>query len=344
MRAAERDFLRRLLITAAIVALAILAWQLVDILLLVLGAILLALVLLSIADPLHRWLHVPRKLGLGLAVLLLLAVIGLSAWLFGAEIRAQTSQLLDEVPEAWRTIERRLGETAVGNQVEGMLAEAGSQSSSLLAGAGRILASMGGAVAAIVLVFAGGIYIAADPEMYRRGLLKLFPASQRERIGTALDDSGRALRRWLLGQLLSMVVIGILTGIGLALIGLPSAFALGLLAGLAAFVPVIGALAAGIPALLTATAQGGAVVLLTLGVYVLVQQVEENVVMPLVHRRALALPPALLLFSILAFGMMFGLLGVLLAAPLTVLVFVLVKRLYVREALDTPTPIPGEKN
>lgn len=343
MRAAERSFLRRLLITVAIVALVILAWQLVEIFLLVLGAVLLAIVLLSIADPLHRWLHVPPKLGLGLAVLLLLAVTGLSSWLFGAEISAQTTQLLDAVPEAWRTIERRLGETTIGGRVDGMLAEAGSKSTSLIVGASRVLASIGGAVAAILLVFAGGIYIAADPELYRRGLLKLFPSSQRELVETAIDDSGRALRRWLLGQLVSMVVTGVLTGIGLALVGLPSAFALGLLAGLAAFVPVIGAIAAGIPALLAATLEGGTAVLLTLGVLVLVQQVEGNVVMPLVQRRALALPPALLLFSILAFGMMFGLLGVLLAAPLTVLVFVLVKRLYVREALDTDTPIPGEK-
>jgi predicted PurR-regulated permease PerM len=343
MRAGERDFLRRLLTTAAIIALVVLAWQLADILLLVLGAVLLAIVFRSIAAPLCRWLHVPAQVGLALAVLIMLSVIGLGAWLFGAEIRAQTSHLLDAVPDAWRAIERRIAETTIGDQVEGMLAEAGAQSSVILAGAGRILVSLGSAVAAFVLVFAGGIYIAADPELYRRGLLKLFPASQRERVGTAIEDSGRALRRWLLGQLLSMVVIGVLTGIGLALVGLPSALALGLLAGLAAFVPVIGAIAAGIPALLTATAQGGTVVLLTLGVYLLVQQVEENIVMPLVQRRAVALPPALLLFAILAFGVLFGIPGMLLAAPLTVVVFVLVKRLYVREALDTDTPIPGER-
>lgn len=343
MRSGERDFLRRFLIAVALVALVYVAWSLVHILLLVLGAVLLAIILKAIADPLCRLLHIPAPAGLVIAVLGVLGTIALAGWLFGAEIGAQTRQLVQTVPEAWRNFEETWERTVLGNRIQEWLAQASPEGSSVLAGAGRFLVSFGNAVTGIIIVFAGGIYMAADPDVYRRGLLKLFPASQRERMEQAFDDVAYALRRWLLGQLISMAVIGVLTGIGLAIIGLPSALALGLLAGVAAFVPVVGAVLAAIPALLTATTVSGTAVLLTLVVYVGVQQLEENVVMPLVQRRVVALPPALLLFAILAAALLFGALGVLLAAPLTVVIFVLVKRLYVSEALHTETDLPGEE-
>ena len=141
----------------------------------------------------------------------------------------------------------------------------------------------------------------------------------------------------------SLAGFRLLTGLGLAWVGLPSALALGLLAGLLAFVPLVGPIVSAIPALLLALADGAATVGWTLAVFVGVQQIEGNVVMPFVQRRMVDLPPALLLFAIVAAGTLLGPLGALLAAPLTVVVFVLVKRLYVREALDTPTPLPGEE-
>ena len=193
------------------------------------------------------------------------------------------------------------------------------------------------------LYAARAIYLAADPGLYQAGLLKLVPGPRRDLARVALGETARALRLWLLGQLVSMSVIGVLTGLGLAWVGLPSALALGLLAGLLAFVPLVGPIVSAIPALLLALADGAATVGWTLAVFVGVQQIEGNVVMPFVQRRMVDLPPALLLFAIVAAGTLLGPLGALLAAPLTVVVFVLVKRLYVREALDTPTPLPGEE-
>ncbi|MFQ3595886.1 MAG: AI-2E family transporter, partial [Sphingomonadaceae bacterium] len=132
-----------------------------------------------------------------------------------------------------------------------------------------------------------------------------------------------------------------LTGLGLWLIGVPSALTLGLLAGLLEFVPFVGPIVAAIPALLLAGAQGTETFLWTLGLYLLIQQAEGNIIQPLVQRAAVKIPPVLLLFAILVAAPLFGPVGILLAAPLAVLVFTLVKHLYVREALDTPAEPRG---
>ena len=122
----------------------------------------------------------------------------------------------------------------------------------------------------------------------------------------------------------------------------PAALALALLAGLAQFVPLIGPIVAAIPALLIALAEGWQIALWTLLLYVAIQQVESNLITPLVQRQAVALPPAITLFAVVAFGVLFGPLGILFATPLAVVAFVAVKELWVRDTLGEPTEVPGE--
>ena len=141
-----------------------------------------------------------------------------------------------------------------------------------------------------------------------------------------------------------MVAVGFLTWLGLALIGVPSALTLALLAGLLEFVPYVGPIVSAVPAVLLAFAASPEMAFWTALLFFGVQQFEGYVLEPLVQQHAVDLPPALLLFALVAGGLVFGLIGVLFAEPLTVMLFVMVKRLYVREALQTPTPIPGEKD
>jgi predicted PurR-regulated permease PerM len=173
--------------------------------------------------------------------------------------------------------------------------------------------------------------------------MKLVPAGKRSLIGEAMMDSERALRLWLKGQLIAMIIVGVLTGVGLWLLGVPSAMVLGLLAGLLEFIPFAGPIISAIPAILIALAAGPDLALWVALLYVAVQQLEGALVQPLVQQYAVELPGVVLLFALIAFGTVFGAIGVILAAPLAVVTYVLVKRLYVQEALDTPTPIPGEK-
>jgi predicted PurR-regulated permease PerM len=194
----------------------------------------------------------------------------------------------------------------------------------------------------LILILVGGIFFAAQPLQYRDGFLKLLPPYWRPPVGEALDDSGRALRLWLRGQLISILLVGSLTWLGLALAGVPAAFALGTIAGCLEVVPYVGPIVSAIPGLLLAVAVAPETALWAMIVYVGVQQVEGNVIQPLVQNKVVMLPPAVTLFGMVAAGLLFGLLGVLFAAPGAVVAYVLLKRLYVREILHTPTSVPGE--
>ena len=131
-----------------------------------------------------------------------------------------------------------------------------------------------------------------------------------------------------------MAFVGILTGIGLWLVGVPYALALGLLAGLLEFVPYLGPILSAIPILLVAIGAEPNVVLWALAVVVGVQQVENNVLQPLVERRAVEIPPALLMVALFAMGQLFGVPGLLVAAPLTAVLIIVVRRVYVERILE----------
>jgi predicted PurR-regulated permease PerM len=139
-----------------------------------------------------------------------------------------------------------------------------------------------------------------------------------------------------------MMLVFVLTGLGLWAIGVPAALALALLAALAEFVPLVGPVVSAIPALLIALSDSWQTALGTLLLYVAIQQIESNLIMPLVQRRVVSIPPAVTLFAVVAFGLLFGSLGVLFATPLAVVVFVAVKKLWVRETLGEPADLPGQ--
>ena len=200
-----------------------------------------------------------------------------------------------------------------------------------------------GAAAALVVVIVAGIYIAVSPEVYRDGLIMLFPKPMQAQIAETLDDAGEALRLWLGGQLLAMIIVGILIGVGLALVGVPSALALGLIAGVTEFIPIVGPVIGAVPALLLASTEGWHTVAWTLAVFVVVQQIESNLIMPLVAGRAVAVPPAVGLFAVVAIGVLFGPLGLLLGYPLAVVTDVAVRKLYVRATLGEKVEVAGER-
>jgi predicted PurR-regulated permease PerM len=209
---------------------------------------------------------------------------------------------------------------------------------------GKYAFAVGGAITNLVLVVIAGVFLASEPRLYRRGFLKLFPEDRHEAMAHAFDNTARALHLWLLGQLASMLIIGAFTWLGLWLVGVPSALMLGVIAGLAEFVPLLGPIFSAVPGLLLALLISPETALWALVVYVGIQQIESNLITPLVERRAVSLPPVVTLFGVLAMGVTFGFLGLLLSAPLTVVTYVLIKQLYVRDTLGQPTQVPGEKD
>ena len=199
-----------------------------------------------------------------------------------------------------------------------------------------------GALGSTVLVIVAGYFLASEPALYQRGMAMLFPKDQQGRVEDALEQGGAGLFQWLKGQLVSMSIVGILIGLGAWIIGLPAPVALGLFAGLADFVPVIGPVIAAVPVLAVAATQDGSTMLWTLALILAVQQIEANMIMPLVNQSTVNIPPALLLLNVFVFGIVFGGVGVIVAAPLTVVVFVLVKKLYITDALEQKVELPAD--
>jgi predicted PurR-regulated permease PerM len=333
-------FARLLLVALIIVTIALLAWQIVDVMLLVFGAILLAVMLRRSADWLAERTPLPEGWALAAVVLGSIVVLGLCGWMFGAQVSGQFDQLVKVVPQAWGGVREQLQGSSWGRGVLETVQQFDptSVSGGVVREAGSLLMTVVGGLGNVLLLVAGGVYLAAQPKLYRDGVVMLVPREAEHRTRDTLDTMGDALGKWLKGQFLAMVMVGIMVSLGLWLLGVPSAIALGLLAGLGEFVPLVGAVATAIPALLAASTVDMSTVLYVLVLYIVIQQIEGNVIMPIIQKEMVSLAPALALFAVVAFGLLFGILGVIFATPLTVVAYVAVKKLYVEVGLGKPDP------
>jgi predicted PurR-regulated permease PerM len=339
----DAGFIRKVLFIAAVIVGMALLWKLATVLLLAFAAVIIAVLVRSLADPIRERTGLSTGLSIAVAALAILAVLSGSAWLFGSTISNQVATLADRLPASLAELETRIATLPFGDQLASRLDGAGSTSSlqGMVGQVGGYVMTVVGAGANLLLVVFAGLFFAAQPERMRDGLLMLAPRGPREPLREAANESGRALRLWLLGTLADMTVVGVLTGIGTALIGLPSPVALGLFAGLAAFVPIVGPIVSVVPAVLLALDQGPEMILWAIVVYFVVQQIESNLIYPFIQKRAVNLPPVLTLFGVLGLGTLFGPLGVMFASPLLVVGLVWVKLLYVRNTLGEEVSLPG---
>lgn len=340
-RTETSEFVSRVLIVLAIAAAFYLAWHLKSVLLILFGSIVIATIFRALADPIKRFLGLPDGAAVGVAVLIVAGVIAGVGWLFGSQISSQWRALTETLPQAWNSFVERLSGLGIPEDLLTWSALA-PDGGGLLASAAGFLMSLGGGLGTMLLLIFGGIFLASQPRFYRAGAVKLIPAERRALVSDAMDDSENALRLWLKAQLVSMTVIGFLTGLGLWLVGVPSPIVLGLIAGLLEFIPYAGPFLAAVPGVMIAFAHSPELGLWAVGVYFAVQQSESYLIYPLIQQWTVHIPAVVLLFSLLAFGTLFGILGVVFAAPLAVVTYVLVKRLYVVEALHTATPVPGD--
>jgi predicted PurR-regulated permease PerM len=331
------SYVTRVVVAVAIAALAFLAWRLLDVFVLAFGGVLVAVALRTISNPLHRATGLSERLALGAVVVGLAAIVVLGVWLIGDRAATQLQELRQVLPKGIDAITQWLSSHAPGRTLLELLANAKQHNSAWSQVAGLATMTLG-AVSSALLVIVVGIYLAADPGLYRRGVLRLFPLDQRARLDNALHVAGEGLSRWLLGQGVSMVAIGTLTAIGLWLLGVPLALSMGVIAGVLAFVPFFGAVASGVLIVLLAFTQGPQLALYAAVLCLAIQQFEELVLLPFVHRWAVRLPPVLGLLAAVIFGILFGIVGVLFATPLMVLMMILVQRLYVHGVLEPPKP------
>ena len=327
------SFAKRVLIIAGIVALGLILWRLSNILLLVFAGFFVATVLRALAEPLSNATHIGYRRALTAVVILLLGLFGAGGWFFGDRVAEQFDQITAQVPQAWQRARGWLEQSQFGRYVLESLSGTFVGADNAGGALARLATGTFGAVADVGIVLVVGLYLAAEPELYRRGLLKIVPPSARARIGDAFDAIETALKRWLLGQGMAMLAVGIMTGIGLWLLGIPMALGLAILAGVLEFVPYMGPFLAAVPAVLIAFAATPVDALYVLLLYWGVQQVENWALVPLIQKWSVDLPPALAILSLVVFGVLFGVPGIIVAAPLTIVVMILVKKLYIEGML-----------
>lgn len=319
----------RVLVALGLAAAVLLLWQIREVLLLVFGGLVFAAMFTAAGGLVSRLTRLPRRWGVVVGFLVILLLLFAAGWLVGGAVTAQLDDLRDRVPVALRSVVAWLSLYPVGAQLVELWQELMADGVPL----GRLVSAAGltlSAIATAVLMVMVGVFLAAEPGLYRRGTLRLLPPPRRDAVGAALDCCALSLRLWLRGQAISMVFVGIATGIGLALLDVPLALTLALLAFLLDFVPFFGPIVAGVLSVLVAFTVSPQVALYVALLALAIQQVEGNVLLPLVQRWSVSLPPVLGLVAVVAFGSLFGLLGVLFATPLMVTLMVLVRELHVK--------------
>jgi predicted PurR-regulated permease PerM len=333
------ELFKRTAIFVAVALVPVLVWLLFDVILITIGAILVAILLTLGAEPFTRWFKFPRAIALIISGCIIVSIVGVAAYLFGTRAVAQLQQVLHLANQSVDNIRAGWQGSELGRLLLSHVQGANFSLTNVVTGLFSVSLAF---ITALVIVVFGGIYLAAQVGLYRDGLIQLLPHRLRANGAETLEDISNALRLWVLGQVINMVLIGLLSTLAAWLIGLPSPFALGLIAGLFEFIPYVGPILGAIPAVLVAATEGLDTVLWTIAAYTLIQQMEGHLIAPLISREMVYIPPLVLILGIVAITTLFGLQAVIFAAPIAVILFVAVKKLYVRDSLGDVTAIPGE--
>jgi predicted PurR-regulated permease PerM len=356
MRAADarggwpsRDVLRTAALVLGLMVALWFLWTVRAVVCLAFLGVLFGLALGSGVDRLQRW-RVPRGLGAFLIVLAVLGVFtGLGA-VTAPRIGSQLREVREQVPEAIRGIERWVEQHQAGAMElledrgapakirEGLVQQAAKVGGSFFA----VFSSSLAVLASLILVLAVAVYVSVDPGLYHAGLMHLFPHRSRKRAGEVLSAIAATLRRWLVSQLIAMLVIGVVTTVVLLLLGVRAAVALGIIAGVLEFVPYVGPILSAVPAIAMALLDGPEKAVWVAVAYTLIQQAENHVLIPLIMKEGIDIPPVLTILVQAAFAIVLGFLGLLVAVPLLGALMVPIKMLYVEDVVGDEVTVPGE--
>lgn len=321
----------------------LLAWRVATVLLLIVAGILLAVFLRGLARFLAQ--HTPLGRTSSFAIVTLgFILLGVAGFIFYLPLASDgIDKVARELPGTFQNLSERLSDKVWAQRLFSRLPQTDAWSTftsgafSQLAG---VFSTALGALTGSLIIFITGLYLGAEPQVYINGFIRLFPPERRRRVREVFSALEYSLDWWLLGRIASMTVVGILTWLGLVLLQVPLALTLAILAALLSFVPNLGPILSAVPAVLVGLSQSPTTALYVVGLYVAVQTIESYLITPLIQRKAVLLPPALVLTMQLAFGLLFGFLGLLLATPLTVILVVLVKMLYVEDRLGEKVEVP----
>lgn len=338
-RGADTDFALRVAVAVgiciAVISLLAMLWLALDVLLVGFAGILVAVMLRGLADLLSRHSFLRGGWSVLVVIVVLLSLLGAAAWFAATPVVTQLDTLTKMLPESAERMQQHLRAYDWGKWLVEQASSIDWMSRRLnLFGkmTGALTTAFGAVVNLMIIAFLG-LYLALQPHIYIDGFIRLFPVARRQRMREVLHEIGRVLQWWLAGTACSMSVIGILSGVGLWLVGVPFALALGVMAGLLSFVPYLGPIVSALPAMAVGTTHGPQYVLYVAALYVGIHIVEGYLVTPAIQQYAVSLPPALLLFAQIMLGILVGGMGVLLAAPIAAVALAAVKMLYIEDVL-----------
>ncbi|PWC43173.1 hypothetical protein TSO221_20235 [Azospirillum sp. TSO22-1] len=306
--------------------------QVAEALLLIFAAVLFAILLTRMTRAVSGWTGVRHGAAFALVLGGLAAALAAGGWFIGAEVVTQYEQFSGQIGTAIERLPPQLREEVVRQ----------GDPASWLARLRPVATNVAFAVGDLIVVVFAAVYMAAAPDLYRRGLVLLVPPAGHARALQVLDVISEALWKWLIGQFLSMAIVGVLTAAGLWALGVPAVAALGVLAAILEFIPFLGPILAAVPAVLIAFAQSPDFALWVAGLYLLVQQLEGHIIQPLMQKRVVDLPPVVTIGAIACGGLLGGLLGMFLATPLAVVAMVMVNMLYIEDKLGQGRHFPDK--
>jgi predicted PurR-regulated permease PerM len=298
-------------IGASVITLFLFVWYSVYVLFLLFAGVLVAILLRALAELVTRFTALPHRASLAVVLVVLVAAIGGFWWFAASRLSAEFVELSKDLPQAWAHLQDRIRGTGLGRFVLDRVnpstqpagpvvatpttspASGGAVSGEMLGRFGSMLTTMMELVAALVVVLFTGLFLAFDPKLYVRGAIRLVPPDYRMRAGEVLGAMGYTLKWWLIGQGITMTVIATATSIGLWLLGVRLALVLGLLAGLFNFIPNFGPLISMVPATLLALTDSPGKAIAVVVMFIVLQNLEGNLLTPMIQRKSVDLPPAL---------------------------------------------------
>jgi predicted PurR-regulated permease PerM len=329
----ELSYIQKVWQTVAIVALLVvvilIARVAFNVLLMILAGVLIAVYFHGFGDLIERKTKLNRRLSMIISVGGSFVFLGTLLWFMGSKMQDQISVLSDSLPNTITAAKVKMDETHTGRKILTYLS--GDNSEKLFSTAQQFFSTSFGVMGNLYVIILLAIFFTANPSIYKNGIIMLVPPKNKSLARVAIDRISTALKGWLKGTMLSMVLITLLIATGLTVMGIPGAMVLAMFTGMLKLIPNFGSMAAMIPGVLLALTVSTNTAIIVALIYVISQTIVSNIVTPLIQKRMINLPPALTIISQVIMGTLSGALGIILAVPLLAIIIILVDELYVKK-------------
>lgn len=329
----ELSYIQKVWQTVAIVALLVvvilIARVAFNVLLMILAGVLIAVYFHGFGDLIERKMKLNRTLSMIISVGGSFVFLGMLLWFMGTKMQDQISILSDSLPNTITAAKVKMDETHTGRKILTYLS--GDNSEKLFSTAQQFFSTSFGVMGNLYVVILLAVFFTANPSIYKNGIIMLVPPKNKSLARATIDRISTALKGWLKGTMLSMVLITLLIATGLTVMRIPGTMVLAMFTGMLKLIPNFGSMAAMIPGVLLALTVSTNTAIIVALIYLISQTIVSNIVTPLIQKRMINLPPALTIISQVIMGTLSGALGIILAVPLLAIIIILVDELYVKK-------------